>query len=371
MKRVGIDLGTTNTVAAIGDHVLSIGHEGADSLPSVIAFMPNGTTMAGALARRRRSIDGANTIFSSKRIIGRPFQHSITRAFCERYPFSIVDRGDNTPAFETRAGLFTPTDIASLLLGRVFERVEPALDELEVVITVPSGFNDIQRAATLSAAEQAGFYGVRLVDEPSAVAWAYHMDPDVSGLVAVYDLGGGTFDVSVLDCGGSSPKLLAGASEPFLGGDDIDNQIACWVHEEVLKSHNWDLMNYSEVYVRLLAECERAKIRLSSEEETIIELAEVDPECPIAGEGLLIQRKVMNRLAGQLVQRTFLACDDVLRNAGVQSGDLRAVLMAGGSAHLSIVRESVETYFGRTPCIELDPVQVVARGASLAASSIV
>ncbi len=371
MKRVGIDLGTTNTVAAIGDHVLSIGHEGADSLPSVVAFLPSGSTLTGTLARRRRSIDGVNTIYSSKRIIGRSFEHSITKAFRERYPFDLVDRGDLVPAFNTRAGLYTPTDIAALLLGEVHNRVAPVLDEVDVVLTVPWGFTEAQSAATLAAAQQAGFDGVRLVDEPTAVAWAYHMDPDVSGLVAVYDLGGGTFDVSIVDCGGSTPRLLAGASEPFLGGDDIDHQIADWVAKEVLKSHNWELTNYSEVKIRLLAECERAKIRLSTENETYIELAEVDPECPLAAEGLPIQRSVLERLAYQLVQRTFITCDDVLRNAGVQSGDLRAVLMAGGSSKLSVVREGVESYFGRIPCAELDPVQVVARGASLAASTIV
>ena len=366
MSRLGIDLGTTNTVAATEDHTLVIGDDGAEHLPSVVGFLPNGVIQTGATARRRRSIDGANTIFSSKRIIGRRFDHSITRAFRDRYPFEVVDAGDDQPAFQTRAGLHTPTDIAAILLGYIHERAKPLLDGEEVVITVPASFREPEHAATRAAARQAGFLDVRLVDEPSATAWAYHSDPDVDGIVAVYDLGGGTFDVSVVDCSSTIPGLLGSASQPFLGGDDIDREIADWVAQEVLKQHNWDLTNYSEVQVRLLIECERAKIRLSSCHETRIDLAEVDPDCPAAAEGLALRREVMDRLAAKLVQRTFVSCDEALQKAGIRAGDLRAVLLAGGGAHLPVVQQGVEAYFGRAGCADVDPIEVVARGASLA-----
>jgi molecular chaperone DnaK len=368
MNRVGVDLGTTNTVAAMKDHVFAIGDEGQHHFASVVAFLPNGQICIGAAARRRRSIDGANTIFSSKRIIGRRFESPVTRTFCKRYPFEIVKSGSGEPAFRTRAGLSTPTDIAAILLDRVYERVQPLLEDMEVVITVPYGFKEPQRNATYLAARKAGFSDVRLLDEPSATAWAYHSDPDVDGVVAVYDLGGGTFDVSILDCGGSVPRFLAGSSDPFLGGDDIDHQIADWAAEEILKQHNWDLNNYSEVQGRLLAECERAKIRLSVADETQIDISEVDPECPLAGEGLTLRREIMDQLATRLVQRTFVTCDEALRKADVRPGDMRAVLLAGGSTNLPMVQTAVESYFGREGCREVDPIKVVARGASLASS---
>jgi molecular chaperone DnaK len=366
MSRLGIDLGTTNTVAATEDHTLVITDDGEKHLPSVVAFLPNGVIQIGTTARRRRSIDGVNTIFSSKRIIGRRFDHSITRAFRDRYPFEVVDAGDDQPAFQTRAGLHTPTDIAAILLGYIHDRVEPLLDDVDVVIAIPASFQDPEREATHAAARQAGFCDVRLVEEPAATAWAYHSDPDVDGIVAVYDLGGGTFDVSIVDCSTETPSLLGIASQPFLGGDDIDREIADWVAQEILKQHNWDLTNYSEVQVRLLTECERAKIRLSHCHETRIDLAEIDPDCPAAAEGLLLRREVMDRLTATLVQRTFVSCDEALQKAGVRAGDLRAVLMAGGGTHLPVVRQGVEAYFGRAGCADVDPIEVVARGASLA-----
>jgi molecular chaperone DnaK len=366
MNGVGIDLGTTNCVVAVEDRALAIGDDGSSHLPSVVAFLPNGKVQIGSPARRRRSIDCGNTIFSSKRLIGRRYGHSLTKLFRERYPLEVVDAGGDQPAFKTRAGLYTPTDIAAILLTHIHQRIEPLIGDLEVLITVPSGFQEPQREATCAAARQAGFERVRMIEEPTATAWAYRFDPDVEGIVGVYDLGGGTFDVSILDFGGSTPRLLASANDPFLGGDDIDREIADWVAQEVLKQHNWDLTNYSEVDMRLLAECERAKIRLSSCSETRVDLAEVDPECPAAAEGIPLRREAMDRLAANLVRRTFITCDDVLRDAGVRSGDLRAVLLAGGSTHLPIVRQGVETYFGRSGCTEVDPVEVVARGASLA-----
>jgi molecular chaperone DnaK len=305
---------------------------------------------------------------SSKRIIGCPFDHSLTRQFRQRYPLEVVDTGGEGPAFRTRAGLHTPIDIAAILLGHVHARVEPLLAELEVVITVPAGFNEMRRNATLEAARKAGFNGARLMDEPSATAWAYHSDPDVDGIVAVYDLGGGTFDVSIVDCGESIPRVLAGTSDPYLGGDDIDRQIADWVAQEILKQYNWDLTNYAEVQMRLLGECERAKIRLSTCQETLVDLAQVDPDCPAAAEGLLLRREVMDRLASQLVQQTFITCDEVLRKAKVRSGDLRAVLLAGGSSYLPVVQAGVESYFGRSGCTDVELIEVVARGASMASS---
>lgn len=364
MQRIGIDLGTTNTVAAVGDFVLGLGEDGSNILPSAVAFLPNGEIRTGATARSRRSIDGEHTILSAKRILGRKFDHSITRAYRERTLCKLVEAADGSALFETRAGRHTPTQIASILLRDVHRQVEPLLDYVEVVITLPSAWNETQRTATRTAAALGGFPEVRLLDEPEATVWAYHADPFVDSIVAVYDLGGGTFDVSIVDCGGSSPRILADVSEPFLGGDDVDRQLADWVTCEVLKQANWDLTNHTEVEMRLLTECERAKIALSDARETYIDLANVDPECPMAREGVLIRREGLERLSSRLIQRTFIACDEALAKVSLRPGDVKAVLLAGGSSQMPIVLQGIESYFGRSACIDIDPVEVVARGAS-------
>jgi molecular chaperone DnaK len=364
MKQLGIDLGTTNTVACFEDEILGIGDGGVGSLPSVVAFLPNGSVVTGQAARRRRAIDGSNTVFSSKRIIGRRFSEAQTQEFRERYPFDVVDAGDDRPLFATRGGRHSPTQIASLLLRRISEPLGDGVNDLSVVVTVPTSFGAPQRDATLEAARTAGFTHVRLTDEAVATGFAYQSEYDLRGTAVVYDLGGGTFDVSVVECEADGVRVLSRASEPFLGGDDIDNEIAAWVTREVLKQHNWDLRNYTEVAIRLLAECERAKIRLAFDEATRIDLCQVDPDCPIAMEGLPIRRELMDRLCLQLVQRTFLACDAALADAGIDVGDVHAVLLAGGTTNLPMVQKSVEAYFGREGLREFEPTAVVAQGAS-------
>jgi molecular chaperone DnaK len=363
MHRIGIDLGTTNTVACLENRVLAIGDDGGKSLPSVVAFMPNDRVALGHAARRRRVIDGANTLFSTKRIIGCRYHERQTQEFIERYPFEVVDNGGDRPAFKTRHGLDTPVEIAARLLGHISERIEPLKSDLEVVVTVPTGFGEERRAATVEAARMAGIESPYLLDEAQAAACAYRDDPDMSGTVAVYDLGGGTFDVSILDCSGGRMNVLAQASEPFLGGDDIDRTIADWVADEVLKEHNWDLRNYAEVQLRLLAECERAKIRLADNRETHVDLSEVDPDCPLAADGLAIRQHVLEELCVDLVRRSFSSCDEALHDAGLRAGDVRAVILAGGTTHLPMIQRAVEAYFGRTGLIQVEPTQVVAIGA--------
>jgi len=363
LKTLGIDLGTTNTVACIEDRVLGIDENGRRRLPSVVAFLPNGSVSVGRSAARRRAIDAANTVFSSKRLIGRRFSEPKTRQFRERHPVEVVDAGGDRPAFKTRAGLHGPTDIAAMLLDRIAERIEGLDEDLEVVLTVPAGFNERQRDETVTAALHAGLRTLRLVDEARATAYAYQHDPDLQGPVAVYDLGGGTFDIGILDCDQRTPEILGMASDLFLGGDDIDRKLADWVTLEVLKHHNWDLSDCAEVAGRLLSECESAKIRLSSAEETRVDLTRVDPDCPLAPEGLLVRRQTLDSLCTELIQRSFRTCDEALAGAGLRAGDLSAVLLAGGTTHLPVIKQAVEHYFGRTANQEHEPTQVVALGA--------
>jgi molecular chaperone DnaK len=366
MRLLGIDLGTTNTVAACGARAVPVSLEdGRSTLPSVVSFLPNGASVTGTAARRRRSIDARNTIFSAKRIIGRRWSDAKTQQFRDRYPFDLVELADDTPAFETRAGAFTATDIASMVLASMFDELKDLGQTPDrTILTVPAGFNGRQRDATVAAARKAGLPEVRLLDEPMATAYAYQNVSNPVTRAAIYDLGGGTFDFSIVDWTRGIPTLRARESDLALGGDDIDHLLAEWVANQVLERWNWDLRNYSEVYARLVAECERAKIRLSFFDETVIELALVDPDGAPASEELRIHKDMLDHLSEGLVRRTFVTCDSVLRNADLRARDLDAVFLAGGSTHLSRVREGVEAYFGQAGRFELDPIEVIALGAS-------
>jgi molecular chaperone DnaK len=365
MIPVGIDLGTTNSVAARAGEVLPISDDGRTTLPSVVAFLPNGHAQVGEAARRRRAIDSENTIFSSKRLMGRRFDASDTANFRARYPVEMVELEDAMPAFRTRAGLVTPVQIATIVLGSLLKRAGLQTSDSEAIVTVPSAFAEGQRAATLRAASSAGLRA-KLLDEPSATAYAYLSGGFSSRHAVVYDLGGGTFDCAVVDCRSDAPRILGHAGDLQLGGDDIDLRLAAWVTQQVLEKHNWDLANYSEIQDRLLARCEEAKIRLSSERETEIHLSQIDPDCPAADDAVVLSRSLLDDLCQDLVRRSFVVCDDVLRAAGLRPSDIDAVFLAGGTTLLPMIQSGVEAYFGSPGLSEFDPTEVVALGASFA-----
>lgn len=365
MQTLAVDLGTTNTAAALANHVFSLSDEGR-LLPSVVGFLPNGSTQIGTTARRRRVIDAVNTVWSSKRLIGRRFSESTTRSFSERYPHRLVEAEDGTVLFETRAGHHSPTQIAALLLREVVRRAGSLPGDVRVKIAVPADFGNAQWQATLDAAELADLPHTRLVPEAMAVAWAYLSEARSFERAVVYDLGGGTFDCAVVDCTSNPPRFLSHESDLFLGGDDIDQQLAAWVARSVLEKHNWDLTGYREVYDRLVARCEEVKIQLSSLREAPLHLSQVDPECPAAAHDVTLTRGVLDELCRELVGRTFLVCDEALASAGVRPADVDAVFLAGGSTLLPVVQEGVRSYFGRAGLLDFDPTEVVARGVSLA-----
>jgi molecular chaperone DnaK len=366
MRVLGIDLGTTNTVAAIENVALPISSEdGRTTLPSVVSVVPNGTIQCGLPAKRRRSIDPRNTIFSSKRIIGRGWSEATTQEFLKRYPFDLVETEDQLVGFSTRAGIFTPVDIATIILTKTFELVKYHPSGFEkTLITVPASFNSQQRRETMAAGERAGLPGLALIEEPLAAAYAYGNVMNRVRRAGVYDLGGGTFDFSIVEWIDGTPRLIASESDLVVGGDDIDHLIAEWVADRVLESFHWDLRSYSEVYARLVAECERAKIRLSFFEETTLRLAEVDPTGPAGTEQLPVGREMLDPITQRLVQKTFVTCDSVLAGAGLRPADLDAIFLAGGSTHLAKVQEGVRSYFGKAGRFELDPTEVIALGAS-------
>ena len=365
MQVLGIDLGTTNSVAAIANHVFPVSDDGRTTMPSVVAFLPNGHTIVGETARRRRLIDGQNTIYSSKRIIGRVWNDSRTATFRDRYPFMMVEGEGGMPLFETRSGTFNATQISSMILSKVLDCARSIPTEFETNITVPATFDAAQLAATAEAGELAGLQHAHLVAEPMATVYAYLSLPREYRRVLVYDLGGGTFDCAVIDCAGDRPEMLAHSSDLLLGGDDIDQRLADWVARYVLEKYNWDVTNYAEVQFRLLARCEEAKIELSTREETVIELSQVDPECPDADQGVTVTRTLLEELSDDLARRSFVTCDAVLHSSDTKPKDIDSVFLAGGTTLLPFIQEGVRAYFGRPGMLEFDPTEVVARGACL------
>jgi molecular chaperone DnaK len=367
MKRIGIDLGTTNTVAAIDGTVLDLDPLRAEILPSTVAFPPSGATVVGSAARRRRPIDPRNTIFSAKRLIGRVWSSLAANKFRARYPsFLLVETGDNAIGFKTRAGKFTATDIAAMVLKTVASRTPAPAKKVEAIIAVPSLFEREHREATLEAGRKAGFGDVRIIDEPLATALAYQskLRSRVRN-AAVYDFGGGTFDLAIVDCSTGGPRVLGHGGDLYLGGDDIDYGLANWAADHVLETFRWDMRNDPEVFSRLIAACEDAKIRLQMEERARIDLTRVDPASPLATQEVWLDRALVAKLAQELVGRSFVICDQVLKNVGITAKDVDAVFVAGGATLLPVIREGIEGYFGHPVEYAFHPMHIVALGASL------
>lgn len=371
IKTLGIDLGTTNTVGAIESEVLRYA-EGKDQLPvlpSVVAFPPGREVpVVGLQARQRRGLDPKNTIFSSKRIIGRALSSLEARKFRRQYPFDLVEMADGNAAFHTRAGTFSPVDIAAFIIDTLLRTHRIAPERVRCVITVPTGFGEAARRATLEAARRVGLCDVSLLDEPVATAIAYGtIQAEGHRKVAVYDFGGGTFDLAIVDCSGAEPRVITHAGDAYLGGDDLDNAIADWVSAQVLEKHGWDLCNDPLVFDRLVAQCERAKVRLTFANQALIDIGQVDAASPLQGERVVLDRGSFTELCYGVVSRTFLICDQALRGASLKPQDMDAVYLAGGCTSLPVIRDGVAHYFGALPRCDFDPMEVVAIGASLRA----
>lgn len=368
MRTVGIDLGTTNTVAAIeGTPIqLDAGTESSPILPSVVAFPPSGAVLAGSTARKRRAIDPKNTIYSAKRLIGQRWLSYATTQFRKAYPFDLIEQRSGGAAFRTRAGDFTPCDIGAKLVEKLFASRMTLRSSVRAVVAVPAAFEPSARDATRTAVEQAGLSEVRVIEEPVATAMAYLTTREERLKHAVvYDFGGGTFDLALMDCRQWPVRVIQHSGDAYLGGDDIDRALADWVVGVVLTQHGWDLRADPEVFDRLVLQCERAKIRLSAGDESSVELGQVDPAAPAASDHIRLSRQKLAEIAQPFVSRTFILCDQVLRDAGLKASQIDAVFLAGGTTRLPLVREGVANYFGSLPRCDFNPLEVVAIGASL------
>ena len=366
MNEIGIDLGTTHTVVAETGRALARKGE-KPTLPSVIAFPPDAPLLVGRSALARAVIDAENTILSSKRLIGLPFDESQHAAMQKHFGPELVETHEGTWGFRTRAGVVDPIRVGAHVLSFACQRLRiQSRDIPGLVVSVPAAFRTEQREATRLAAGAAGFTVVNLVAEPIATAVAYLQR---SGLryAAVYDFGGGTFDVAILDCSVKPFRILAHGGDLDLGGDDIDDALARVVAEEVLQSHGWDLRTERTVYRRLVRGCERAKRKLRKRESIKLEVQQVDPAAPSHIPPIRFTREQLSMAATPLIDRTFQICGTVLGEAGLKVSDIEAVFLAGGTCRMPLVRERVEEHFGTKLRDDLDPLHVVALGASYCA----
>lgn len=372
MTKLGIDYGTTTTVGAIvsgGDIEPLADEAGRIVIPSFVAFPPAGGCLIGDEAKYRRPIDAENTLFSMKRIIGLGWSNSVVREFVEKYPFTLEATEDGIPRFRLRAGRFDAVEVSAKLIGHILEAAAHKAGPLEVVVIgVPSDFTSQRRIATVEAVREAGFEGAVCVDEPLAIARAYMQEGDIEAKrVAIYDLGGGTFDVAICEIKPNDCVLLAAGGDQFLGGDDIDLACAEMVAVDVLRQLHWDILTDFEARTRLLAECERAKIQLSTMQATRIKLRAIENAEMFVGKEISIERQQLERWAYDLARRSFVVCDEVVARAGLVLDDIDEVFLAGGTSRIPAIQRAVSHYFGKEPRVSEKPDHLVAIGAAVIA----
>lgn len=370
MGTLGIDLGTTHTVIGRAGRALGPASR-SPIVPSALSVPPgDGPLLVGRQALERRAIDPENTILSSKRLIGRAFLSSWQEELQRHFGPELIGTGNQEFGFRTRGGVFTPRHVASQVVAYAARRAGVAPNNETVVVTVPAAFDQRQRAATRQAVHRAGFREVGIVDEPVATAIAYLQRSNLR-YAAVYDFGGGTFDLAIVDCAEFPFRVLAYDGDPFLGGDDVDEVLAKQVAGIVLRAHRWDLGSDRATWQRLLSACEWAKRTVSDpasdRAEVGVPISEVDPALPDV-DPVPITRTMVEQITTSFVHKTFVMCDAALSKAKVRAKDIDAVFLAGGSTRLPHLPELVGSYFGKRARKDIDPMHVVAIGASLTAT---
>jgi molecular chaperone DnaK len=370
-KIIGIDLGTTNSVVAIMEgkepKVIS-NEEGARLTPSVVAFDDKGDVLVGQIARRQAITNPENTVFSSKRFMGRKFTDHITQEEQKRVPFKMIAAPNGDSAFEIRGKRYSPPEIGARVLMKLKRAAEEYLGEpvTEAVITVPAYFNDSQRQATKDAGKIAGLDVKRIINEPTAAALAYGLDKTKEQLIAVFDMGGGTFDISVLEVGDKVVEVVSTNGDTHLGGDDIDNRLMDWLVAEFKKDTGIDVSKDKMVLQRLKEAAEKGKIELSSVQETEINLPYLTADAT-GPKHLLkkLSRAKFEQMIEDIVTRAMEPCKKALADAGKKVADIHEVVLVGGSTRIPLVQARVKEFFGREPNRSVNADEVVALGAAV------
>ncbi len=371
---VGIDLGTTNTVVAIcddgGNPRVLADDNGYKIHPSVVSFHPNGTVVVGAEAKQRKVIDPRNTVYSVKRLIGRSYRSREIQAAQQRMPYVIKEGVNQAPVIATRGGEFAVPEISAIVLdhARNIARKALATEVSRAVVTVPASFNDAQRSATATAGAIAGLTVVRVLNEPTAAALAYGHQKQLSRTIAVYDFGGGTFDVTVLRLEDQVYEVLGTAGDSFLGGDDLDERLVDHMVAQFLATHRLDLRENELSIMRLRAVAEQIKIELSRRTRAIVKVDEIAygaGGAPIDMQMEITRDELVSRV-GDIIERTFPVCEEALRVAGITINDVEDVVLVGGTSKIPHVRDRVTRFFEKTPRTDVNPEEAVAVGAALA-----
>ena len=370
-KIIGIDLGTTNSCIALmqgGEAKVVENAEGARTTPSIVAFDDKEGQLVGQPAKRQAVTNPENTIFAIKRLIGRRFDDKVVKDDIEKSPFKIIKAKNGDAWVESNGKTYSPAQVSALTLQKMKETAEKHLGEkvTKAVITVPAYFNDSQRQATKDAGKIAGLEVERIVNEPTAAALAYGLDKKKSGTVAVFDLGGGTFDVSILEIGDGVFEVKSTNGDTFLGGEDFDKCLIDYIIAEFKKEQGIDLKTDKLVVQRLKEAAEKAKIELSSTVETEINLPFItaDQNGP-KHLTLKISRAKYESLVEKLVERTLIPCKTALKDSGLSSNEIDEVVLVGGMTRMPKVIETVKGFFGKEPNKSVNPDEVVAIGAAI------
>ncbi|MBA3582923.1 MAG: molecular chaperone DnaK [Gemmatimonadetes bacterium] len=368
-KIIGIDLGTTNSVVAVmegGDPVVIPNAEGSRTTPSVVAFTKDGERLVGQVAKRQAITNPTNTVFSIKRFMGRQFAEVVGER--GQMPYDVAKSNNGQVEVKVQGETYTPPEISAMILQKMKQTAEDYLGQKveKAVITVPAYFNDSQRQATKDAGKIAGLEVLRIINEPTAAALAYGLDKKEDEQIAVYDLGGGTFDISILEIGDGVFEVKATNGDTHLGGDDFDQRIIDWITQEYKKQEGIDLKKDPMALQRIKEAAEKAKMELSSTQQTDINLPFItaDQSGP-KHLHLSLTRSKFEQLVDDLIERTVGPCKQALEDAGLKPGDIDEVVLVGGSTRIPKVQETVKGLFAREPHKGVNPDEVVAVGAAI------
>ncbi|MFM8750295.1 molecular chaperone DnaK [Rhabdaerophilum sp.] len=372
-KVIGIDLGTTNSCVAVMEGAtprVIENSEGARTTPSIVAFTPDGERLVGQPAKRQAVTNPEKTFFAIKRLIGRTYADPLTQKDKGLVPYSIV-KADNGDAWvEADGKKYSPSQISAFTLTKMKETAESYLGQpvTQAVITVPAYFNDAQRQATKDAGRIAGLEVLRIINEPTAAALAYGLDKKTTGTIAVYDLGGGTFDISILEIGDGVFEVKSTNGDTFLGGEDFDMRLVEYLADEFRREQGIDLKKDKLALQRLKEAAEKAKIELSSALQTEINLPYITADSSGPKHlALKLSRAKFESLVDDLVQRTIEPCKKALKDAGIQAGQIDEVVLVGGMTRMPKIQEVVKAFFGKEPHKGVNPDEVVAIGAAIQA----